>query len=410
MARVQDPVVIVGAGPTGLTLALSLGLAGIPVLLLEAEPALTHDLRAGSYHPPTLEMLAPLGVTARMHETGIRVPQWQIRDRVDGVVAEFDLGLLRDETPYPYRLHLEQHRLTPILLDRIRESAPGVEVRFGCAVQRVVEDDDGATLWFTDPSGVEREVRACWLFAADGARSVVRRDLGIAFEGFTWPERFLVASTTYDLGQHGVTGAGYIADPEHWAAVFKVPDVGPPGLWRIAYAIPPEAEESAELEDARIQAKLFTIFAHVPLGIPRFELKYASVYRVHQRVAARFVGRRTILGGDAAHINNPLGGMGLNGSIHDAVNMAEKLIRIWHDGADAAPLLDLYDRQRRPINIKAVQAMSIRNKKLLEERDPAVRAERLAELRETARDPARAKAYLMNSSMINSVREAAAIQ
>jgi len=410
MPQVQDPVVIVGAGPTGLTLALSLGLARIPVLLLEAEPALTHDLRAGSYHPPTLEMLAPLGVTARMHETGIRVPQWQIRDRVDGVVAEFDLGLLKDETPYPYRLHLEQHRLTPILLDRIRESAPDVEVRFGCAVQRVVEDDDGATLWFTDPSGAEREMRASWLFAADGARSVVRRDLGIAFEGFTWPERFLVASTTYDLGQHGVTGAGYIADPEHWAAVFKVPDAGPPGLWRIAYAIPPEAEESAELEEARIQAKLFTIFAHLPLGIPHFELKYASVYRVHQRVAARFVGRRTILGGDAAHINNPLGGMGLNGSIHDAVNMAEKLIRIWHDGADAAPLLDLYDRQRRPINIKAVQAMSIRNKKLLEERDPAVRAERLAELRETARDPARAKAYLMNSSMINSVREAAAIQ
>jgi 3-(3-hydroxy-phenyl)propionate hydroxylase len=134
------------------------------------------------------------------------------------------------------------------------------------------------------------------------------------------------------------------------------------------------------------------------------------VYRVHQRVAARFVGKRTILGGDAAHINNPLGGMGLNGSIHDAVNFAEKLTRIWHDGAEAAPLLDLYDRQRRPINIKAVQAMSIRNKKLLEERDPKVRAERLQELRDTVADPVRAKAYLMNSSMINSVREAAAIQ
>jgi 3-(3-hydroxy-phenyl)propionate hydroxylase len=410
MGQARDPVVVVGAGPTGLTLALSLGLAGIPVLLLEAEPALTHDLRAGSYHPPTLEMLEPLGVTARMHETGIKVPQWQIRDRVEGVVAEFDLGLLADETRYPYRLHLEQHRLTPILLERLRESAPSVEVRFGCAVQRVAEDEAGATLWVTDADGTEQEIRASWLFAADGARSVVRRDLGIAFEGFTWPERFLVASTTYDLGQHGVTGAGYIADPEHWAAVFKVPDVGPPGLWRIAYAIPAEADEAVELQDANIQAKLFTIFAHLPLGIAGFDLKYASVYRVHQRVAARFVGRRTMLGGDAAHINNPLGGMGLNGSIHDAVNIADKLLRIWHDGAEAAPLLDLYDRQRRPINIKAVQAMSIRNKKLLEERDPAVRAERLQELRDTVADPVRAKAYLMNSSMINSVRDAAAIQ
>jgi 3-(3-hydroxy-phenyl)propionate hydroxylase len=410
MSAARDPVVVVGAGPTGLTLALSLGLAGMPVVLLEAEPALTRDLRAGSYHPPTLEMLAPLGVTERMHVHGIKVPRWQIRDRVEGVVAEFDLGLLADETPYPYRLHLEQHRLTPILLARIRESAPSVEVRFGSAVQRIAEDEDGATVWFTDARGQQQELRASWLLAADGARSVVRRSLGIAFEGFTWPERFLVASTTYDLGQHGITGAGYIADPEHWAAVFKMPDEGPPGLWRIAYAIPPEADEAAELQEAAIQAKLFTIFAHLPLGIARFPLKYASVYRVHQRVAARFASRRVVLCGDAAHINNPLGGMGLNGSIHDAVNIAEKLIRIWHDGADPAPLLDLYDRQRRPINIQAVQAMSIRNKRLLEERDPKVRAERLAELRAIAADPARAKAYLLDTSMINSVRAAAAIR
>lgn len=410
MSAARDPVVVVGAGPTGLTLALSLGLAGVPVVLLEAEPALTRDLRAGSYHPPTLEMLAPLGVTERMHVHGIKVPRWQIRDRLDGVVAEFDLGLLADETPYPYRLHLEQHRLTPILLARIRESAPSVEVRFGSAVQRIAEDEDGATVWFTDARGQQQELRASWLLAADGARSVVRRSLGIAFEGFTWPERFLVASTTYDLGQHGITGAGYIADPEHWAAVFKMPDEGPPGLWRIAYAIPPEADEAAELQEAAIQAKLFTIFAHLPLGIASFPLKYASVYRVHQRVAARFASRRVVLCGDAAHINNPLGGMGLNGSIHDAVNIAEKLIRIWHDGADPAPLLDLYDRQRRPINIRAVQAMSIRNKRLLEERDPKVRADRLAELRAIAADPARAKAYLLDTSMINSVRAAAAIR
>jgi 3-(3-hydroxy-phenyl)propionate hydroxylase len=410
MAAARDPVVVVGAGPTGLTLGLCLGLAGVPVVLLEAEPGLTRDLRAGSYHPPTLEMLAPLGVTERMHLHGIKVPRWQIRDRLEGVVAEFDLGLLADETPYPYRLHLEQHRLTPILLERIRESAPSVEVRFGCAVRRIAEDEQGATVWFTDARGAEQELRASWLLAADGARSVVRRSLGIAFEGFTWPERFLVASTTYDLGQHGITGAGYIADPEHWAAVFKMPDEGPPGLWRIAYAIPPEADEAAELQEAAIQAKLFTIFAHLPLGIARFPLKYASVYRVHQRVAARFVSRRVVLCGDAAHINNPLGGMGLNGSIHDAVNIAEKLVRIWHEGADAAPLLDLYDRQRRPINIQAVQAMSIRNKRLLEERDPKVRAERLAELRAIAADPARAKAYLLDTSMINSVRAAAAIR
>jgi 3-(3-hydroxy-phenyl)propionate hydroxylase len=134
------------------------------------------------------------------------------------------------------------------------------------------------------------------------------------------------------------------------------------------------------------------------------------VYRVHQRVAQSFAQGRMIIAGDAAHVNNPLGGLGLNGSVHDAVNLAAKLARVWRDGADYGALLDLYDRQRRPINVQAVQAMSIRNKRLLEEKDPAIRRERLQEQRALASDPVRAKAHLMNTSMINSVREAAAIR
>ena len=97
----ENRVIIVGAGPTGLSLALSLGLAGIPVLLLEAEPALHHESRGAAYHPPTLEIFDRLGVADRMLALGIRAPQWQIRDRVDGLVAEFDLGLIADRTPFP---------------------------------------------------------------------------------------------------------------------------------------------------------------------------------------------------------------------------------------------------------------------------------------------------------------------
>src|SRR4029077_9344969 len=131
----------VGAGPTGLMCALALASQSIPVIVLESEPALTHDLRAGTFHPPTLEMMAPYGITARMHETGLKVRRWQIRDRRGDLVAQFDLDLLAALTPYPYRLHLEQHRLTPIQLDILRGKTDA-EVRFSHEVTSVTQHAD----------------------------------------------------------------------------------------------------------------------------------------------------------------------------------------------------------------------------------------------------------------------------
>ena len=401
----QNPVIIAGAGPAGLSLALALGLIQVPCVLLEKEAELAHDLRAGSYHSPTLEMLAPLGVTERMLETGIKVPVWQVRDRLDGLVAEFDLSLLSDETDYPYRLHLEQHRLTPILLTRIQESTTTAIVRFDSEVTELTQDEEGVNVTLVNGE----KLRGSFFIGCDGARSVGRAAIDVEFEGFTWPDRFLVASTPFDLGQFGFADAGYIADPDHWAAIFHVPDDGPPGLWRIAYGTNPDESEEAVLAESRIQQRLQIILEKVAHQQEFFELKYASTYRVHQRVATRFYQGRIVIAGDAAHLNNPMGGMGLNGSVHDAINLADKFAQIWHAGADYIEQFDHYDRQRRPINIKAVQAMSIRNKKLLEERDPKVRAEGLQQLCETAADPVKARAHLMNTSMINSIREAAAV-
>ena len=395
---------IVGAGPTGLALAVRLAQTGVPCIIVEAEPGLTHDLRAGSFHPPTIEMLHGLGIGEEILRRGLKVPVWQIRDRLAGIVAEFDLSILADVTSFPYRLHLEQHKLTPILLDRLRATDRSADVRFATAVASV--DDDGAGVNVALSDG--KTVRASFVVGCDGARSAVRSALGIAFEGFTWPERFLVASTTCPLQKWGFSGAGYIADPEHWAAVFHVPDDGPPGLWRIAYGTDPQEPEENVLAEPQIQARLRIILGNEIPDIEHFPLKYASTYRVHQRVAESFARGRVAIAGDAAHINNPLGGFGLNGSIHDAMNLAEKLVAVWGEGADYRALFDRYDRQRRPINIKAVQAMSIRNKKLLEERDPKVRQDALDEMRAIATDPRKARAFLMNSSMINSVREAAA--
>ena len=391
------PVVVAGAGPTGLMCALALGRQGIPVILLESEPALAHDLRAGTFHPPTLEMMAPYGITARMHETGLKVRHWQIRDKHGEFVAQFDLGLLADVTPYPYRLHLEQHRLTPIQLDILRRETEA-DVRFGHQLNGFVQHADRVDVEVA-AGGKTEVIAAAWLIGADGGRSTVRKVLDVEFEGFTWPEQFVVASTHYDFAQHGFAMNSYISDPVNWAAVFKMPDQGPPGIWRAAFPGDPALPDEAMLAPDAIERAMQAI---VPRAEP-YAIRYKSVYRVHQRVAKTFRVGRVLIAGDAAHLNNPMGGLGLNSGIHDAINLAEKLGRVWRGEADAE-LLELYVRQRRAATIEQVQAMSIRNKRLLEERDPKVQRERLTELIAIAGDPERGRKYLLESSMIAGLR------
>jgi 3-(3-hydroxy-phenyl)propionate hydroxylase len=393
------PVIIAGAGPTGLMCALALRKQGIPVVLCEAEPALTHDLRAGSFHPPTLEMMAPYGITDKMHETGLIVRHWQIRNRPGDLIAEFDLGLLKDVTPFPYRLHLEQHRLTPIQLEILRRD-PDVDVNFGHTLTSFTQDANGVSVTLATKDG-DRTVKGSWLIGADGGRSAVRKGLDVEFEGFTWPELFVVVSTPYDFGQHGFALNCYIADPVEWGALFKVPDAGPPGLWRLAYPVNPEESEDVLLSPERVEDALQRL---VPKSSP-YEIRYKSTYRVHQRVASSFRSGRVLLAGDAAHLNNPLGGFGLNSGIHDAVNLCDKLGRHWR-GEGGDDLLDLYSRQRRAATIEQVQAMSIRNKKTMEERDPAVQRARLQELVAVANDPVKAREHLLNTSMISGLKRA----
>lgn len=398
------PVVIAGAGPAGLSCALVLADRGVPVTVCEAEPSLALDLRAGTYHPPTLEMLAPFGVPERMLAEGaISVRQWQIRDREQGVLAEFDLGLLANDTPYPYRLHFEQHKLTPILLEKLR-TYPHFSIEFGTRVVAARQNGDGVDT-LVDSGGAWRILRCSYLVGADGTHSAVRKSMEVQFEGFTWDEGFLIVSTTYDFEPHGFAKASYIADPTEWVMLFKVPGFNPPALWRIALPTDPKLPRETIMDADAIQARLQGFLARPT----PYDIVHCNAYRVHQRVAATYCNGRMAIAGDAAHVNNPLGGMGLNGSVHDAVNLAEKLAAMWR-GEAGPEALDLYDRQRRPPQIEYVQRLTIENKRFVTARDPADRKMRQDEIRRIGADKARAYEYLLNSSMIAMVRKANAIR
>ena len=394
----MNPILVVGAGPVGLTVALSLAHQGVPVQVIEGEAGLTMDQRAGSFHPPTLEMLAPFGVTEEMHQIGIKVPHWQIRDRKQGVIVEWDLGLIGDLTPYPYRFHLEQHRLTPILFHKLHAYRHAT-VRFSTQFISATQDGSGVTALTSAGA-----IKTPWLVACDGGRSVVRKTLGIDFEGFTWPERFIVISTTEDFAKAGFTSNAYVADPKEWAAVFHMPHDRPPGLWRMAFPVHPDEDEQAVLADEAVEARMQRFAPRSD----RYEIPYRGIYRVHQRVAKEWRAGRVVLAGDAAHLNNPLGAFGLNGGLHDAILLAEYLGKVWRGEADEA-LVDRYVRQRRTANVEFVQSQSISNKRMLEEADPAAREKRFDELRQIAADRDAARDFLVKSSMIWSVRRAAEI-
>ena len=294
----------------------------------------------------------------RMIEVGLKAPTWQFRDRETGPVATFDLSLLAGDTNHPYRVQCEQWKLMRFLEEKLRKE--GVELRFGHEVTAVRQDDDGVTVTANTASGPVA-VTGRYVIAADGARSAVRRSLGVEFEGFTYAELFLIASTDFPFENTltDIAYVNYIADPLEWLVLLRVP-----GLWRVLVPAPENSDRDKLLSDDNLQAMLQRV---VPRPEP-YKIAHRSIYHVHQRVAKSFRHGRVLLAGDAAHVNNPLGGMGMNGGIQDAFNLADKLKAIWA-GADDR-LLDRYDRQRRTVAVEAVQQQTHRNQQIISERDP----------------------------------------
>ncbi len=389
----SDRVLIAGAGPVGLVVAAYLGQRGVPTTVLEAELELGNELRASTVHPPTLEMLDGFGIAEQVIAQGVKAPTWQFRDRQDGPVAVFDLGAIADETIFPFRVQCEQWKISHLLYDRIKEM-PSVEFRFGHRAVGVRQSDDAVELEVETAKGVE-VVRGRYLVGADGGSSAVRKALGIEFEGFTYPEMFLVVSTPFRFEDvmPGLSYINYVSDPEEWLVLLRVRD-----FWRVLFPVDPEDSEDELLSDKSIEDRLHGVYA----APEPYDVVHRTLYHIHQRVAERYRVGRAFVAGDAAHLNNPLGGMGMNGGIHDAMSLADKIARVWEGAPEAE--LDRYERQRRPIALEDVKVQSMRNRAILSETDPETRRQHLDEMRRTAEDPALARAFLLRTSMIESAR------
>ena len=382
-------VIVVGAGPVGTVAALACARHGHTVTLLEAQTRIDDSPRASTTQPPTLEMLSALGLIDEYLSVGLVSRTFQFWDRPSRqLIAEFDFDRLKGETAFPYVVQTEQHKLANMAIARLRRMA-NVEVRLGERVTGVAQNADAVTV--TTPQST---IEADYVIGADGGRSTIRKALDIEFEGYTWPERFLVITTKFDFqAALGCCLRTYMADPEEWTNLFKVAGDDLKGRWRAVFNTREDEKDEEALSDASVRARLSRIY------VPERERDYLhlNLYAVHQRVASHFRRGRVFLCGDAAHVNNPIGGLGLNCGIHEAWHLSGLLNRVLQrESAD----LDEYEKTRRPLNIKYVQEQTVANKKRLEESEPAQRAKRFDELRAMADDPERHKAFLMRAALL----------
>ena len=398
MPSEREPhVIVVGAGPVGLVTANLLVDEGIRVSLVEAGAELPRDLRASTFHPPTLDMLERFGVVEPMIKQGLICPTWQFRDRDEGVVATFELARLAADTNHPYRLQCEQWRLGEMLYARLCGN-PLADIRLGTPATAARQISDEVVLDVALSDGGTEAISGTLLVGADGIGSMVRGAIGAAFDGITIPELYLTVSTTYDFREAipDLSNISYISDPREWYVLIRTARV-----WRALFPVDASLDDDDVTSPARAERLLQ---GAVPRDQP-YEVSHSTAYRVHERVASTYINGRILIAGDAAHVNNPLGGMGLNGGIHDAFNLAEKLVAVIR----GAPLdvLERYSRQRRKVALDVVQQTALRNRAILNAQEPGARRTYYDELRGIVDDPKKHRGYLLRTSMIESLRDVA---
>jgi 2-polyprenyl-6-methoxyphenol hydroxylase-like FAD-dependent oxidoreductase len=333
-------VVIVGAGPAGLTAAIALADAGVDAVVLDRQAEGANTSRACVVHARTLEVLDDFGVTPRLLELGLIVDHFAIHDTAR-TLATVPFGDL--PTAHPYTLMIPQDRTEAVLLERLH--AAGGRVHRNHTVTALTTDAHAVTVTYTDPGGGERTVRADYVIGADGMHSVVREQAGIGFSGASYAESFVLADVrmswpdprsqvSLQLSPEGVTVVAPLpdADPDRYRVVATVAQ---------ADERPSRADVQAILDARRPGA-----------GVVVHDVAWSSRFRVHHRVADRYRAGRVLLAGDAAHVHSPAGGQGMNTGIQDAAMLAGLLIRVLAGEPDG--LLDDYQARRRPIAVGVV--------------------------------------------------------
>ena len=393
-------VIIIGAGPVGTFAAYCLAEYGIETLVLESESTCETDMRASTFHPSTLKYLDNLNLADELIEKGLKAPIFQYRIRSTDEVLEFNLQELDDVLDFPFRLQCEQYKFARMLagkLDRHRHSS----VLFNRKLINFSEGKNKVTL-DVDHHGTSEQYQCDYLIGADGANSIVRRNLGIEFSGFTYEEKFFTLSTQKPLENYfsNLSYVNYVSDPEEWFVLLKAPSA-----WRILVPVP------QTLDDKAIKSNDYVsdIFRRVLNSSDPIETIHRTIYRVHQRVVNKMRYGRIMLAGDSAHLNNPLGGFGMNGGLHDAWNLAEKLDGIINHKKDE-DLLNLYDRQRKTVMNDFIQKQTIRNKKMIEETGDANYSSEWMRMRNLHENENERRDYMLRQSMTQSLINEAAIK
>lgn len=377
-------VAIVGAGPVGMINAYGLARAGVDVVVIEANPGIVPEPRAMTYHWTVHEGMARLDLLEEMLEHGFKLHEMCYRVLATGEVIKLSIRAMEGHTAHPYALVLGQDQLEAIVLRRL-SAMPNVRIDWGTQVASLAQDADGVAIVANDGEG-EVRYRADWAIGADGGRSLVRKQLGVAFAGMTWDQRFVATNIACDLEAHGWDPCNYLVDPVDGAVIAKVTRSG---IWRVTFS------EDASLPLDGIEERIHAYYRRVlPTGMD-YELLLHAAYNMHQRIADRLRVGRVLLAGDAAHVTNPTNGFGLVSGILDSQVLSEALAAVVHGRAEAS-ILDRYAHDRRRVFEETASPSSVETKRLVFHSDDPQRLEQdLARLRAVAADPALSRQQFM---------------